>query len=117
MVEKVDGRFSVKISNCNNYFNFCEHIFFGLLISKVEELGFVSFSVPNWRLLNGLGYGRFSSVFSCFSEGSDEKYSENFVMKVFTGEAIEMANFEMKVLNDLNSVESTVDRNVPCCRD
>jgi serine/threonine protein kinase len=83
------------------------------LISKVEELGFVTFSVPNWRLLNGLGYGRFSSVFSCFSEGSDEKHSEKFVMKVFRGEAIEMADFEIKVLNEL----STVDRNVPCCRD
>ena len=41
----------------------CTQYFFGLLVSPVEDLvGFVSFDVPQWQLVDGLGTGRFSAV-------------------------------------------------------
>lgn len=73
-------------------------IFFGLLILPVEELGFVSFDVPNWQLLNGLGQGRFSAVFSCRHVETDEV----FVMKVFRGDTRHMAETERTVLQSLS---------------
>ena len=40
-------------------------IFFVLLASPAEDLGFVTFDVPQWQLVDGLSSGRFSAVFSC----------------------------------------------------
>lgn len=39
-----------------------EQILFGLLIAPPEDLGFVTFDVPHWQLVNGLGQGKFSTV-------------------------------------------------------
>jgi serine/threonine protein kinase len=71
-----------------------------LLKSPVEDLGFVTFEVPNWQLLSGLGQGRFSSVFSCRSVHTQEVV----VLKVFGGDQkqMEMAQTERNVLNLLN---------------
>jgi len=69
-----------------------------LLIAPIEDLGFVTFDVPNWRLLDGLGRGRFSSVFSCRSTQSDEVV----VLKVFRGNIMHMATTERNVLTSLS---------------
>lgn len=69
-----------------------------MLIAPIDDLGFVTFDIPNWRLLNGLGRGRFSSVFSCCSTQSDEV----FVLKVFRGDIMHMAMTERDVLTSLS---------------
>lgn len=69
-----------------------------MLIAPIEDLGFVTFDVPNWRLLDGLGRGRFSSVFSCRSTQSDEVV----VLKVFWGNIMHMATTERAVLTALS---------------
>ncbi len=68
-----------------------------MLITPIEDLGFVTFDVPNWPLLDGLGRGRFSSVFSCRSTQSNEVA----VLKVFRGNIKDMANTERNVLTKL----------------
>jgi hypothetical protein len=88
----------------------CEQIFFGLLISPVEDLGFVTFDVPTWRLLNGLGRGRFSAVFSCRSSQTNEVA----VLKVFRGNAMHMATAERTVLTSLSAGGVT---NIPSYRE
>lgn len=69
-----------------------------MLIAPVEDLGFVTFDVPNWQLLDGLGKGRFSSVFSCRAPQSNDVV----VMKVFRGDTMHMAETERNVLNSLS---------------
>jgi hypothetical protein len=76
-----------------------KQIFFGLLISPVEDLGFVTFDIPNWQLLNGLERGRFSSVFSCRPTHTNEVV----VMKVFRGNTMHMAAAERTVLTSLST--------------
>lgn len=70
-----------------------------MLISPVEELGFVTFDIPNWQLLNGLGSGRFSSVYSCRSSQSQEIV----VLKVFGENLAHMAVTERTVLTSLST--------------
>ena len=70
-----------------------------MLISPVEDLGFATFEVPNWQLLNGLGMGRFSSVFSCRSSQTNEVA----VLKVFRGNTTHMADTERTVLVSLSA--------------
>lgn len=95
----------VRYENCflsDFFFNldlsFYQQIFFGLLIIPVEDLGFVTFDVPNFQLLEGLGKGRFSTVFSCHPTQSNDI----FVMKVFMGDTRHMAEKERDVLNSLS---------------
>mmetsp|Transcript_15453 Transcript_15453/g.22689 ORF Transcript_15453/g.22689 Transcript_15453/m.22689 type:complete len:540 (+) Transcript_15453:114-1733(+) len=85
-------------------------IFFGLLTSAVEDLGFVSFDVPNWQLLDGLGRGRFSSVYSCRSITTNEMC----VTKIFRGDAKGLAIAERNILTDLNVINAW---NIPVCRE
>jgi hypothetical protein len=54
--------FHMWLRSLNWTFSCLNKIFFGLLISPVEDLGFVSFVVSNWQLLSGFGEGRFSCV-------------------------------------------------------
>ena len=83
-------------------------IFFGLLVSPVEDLGFVMFVLPNWQLLNGLGRGTFSSVFSCRSSLTNE---EDVVVKIFSGNMTHMAVTERTLLTLLST------RNTPTFRE
>lgn len=89
-------------------------ILFGLLISPIDELGFVSFEVPGWQLVDGLGQGAFSAVFSCRPIAPPaEENNEGFVMKVFRGHTQPMAEVEREVLMSL--LHGGVS-NVPMCR-
>jgi hypothetical protein len=58
----------------------------------VEDLGFVTFDVPDWQLISGLGKGKFSSVFSCKRISSPQNH--DFVMKVFRGDTMSMSMAE-----------------------
>ena len=119
MTENMAGRYDANVGFSPYYvslgfqfgsFIFKNKIFFGLLISPVEDLGFVTFDVPNWRLYNGLGKGRFSSVFSCRSL----KTNEVVVLKVFRGNMAHMAVTERTVLTSL-STRSVI--NIPSFRE
>ena len=78
-------------------FNKRHQIFFGLLVTPVEQLGFVTFDVPNWPLVDGLGCGAFSSVFSCRSSADGQLC----VMKVFREGHQPMAKVEHDILVEL----------------
>eukprot|EP01036_Dinobryon_divergens_P033077 gene33077-42790_t len=87
-------------------------------IIAVEDLGFATFDVPNWRLLNGLGKGRFSFVFSCQSTLTDEVA----VLKVFRDSATHhMAFTERMVLTSLMSAggmnNNNNNNNIPTFRE
>lgn len=69
-----------------------------MLIAPIHDLGFVTFDVPHWWLLDGLGRGRFSAVFSCRSTQRDEVA----VLKVFRGNIMHMATIERNVLTSLS---------------
>jgi hypothetical protein len=116
----------------------------------VEDVGYVALEVPGWNLVEGLGYGRFSSVFSCCRE-SDNNYKNDssnnksnnnknndngnnnskkninknnyndsnnidknddafFALKIFSGDAIDMAIAEYDILKVF---ESSNVKNVP----
>ena len=85
-------------------------IFFGLLTSPVEDLGFVSLDVPGWQIESGLGKGRFSSVYSCRRSRTDEVC----VMKVFRAETTHLAMTEKSILTELNGINV---ENIPVFRD
>jgi serine/threonine protein kinase len=82
-----------------------------LLVTPVEDLGYVSFDVPNWQLLNGLGRGRFSSVYSCRHASNTNDIDDIAVLKVFRGDTAELADFERYVLTSLR--EGGLTDNIP----
>eukprot|EP00597_Dinobryon_sp_UTEXLB2267_P004319 CAMPEP_0170072714 /NCGR_PEP_ID=MMETSP0019_2-20121128/10299_1 /TAXON_ID=98059 /ORGANISM="Dinobryon sp., Strain UTEXLB2267" /LENGTH=488 /DNA_ID=CAMNT_0010281855 /DNA_START=287 /DNA_END=1753 /DNA_ORIENTATION=- len=86
-------------------------IFFGLLTCAVEDLGFVSFDVPNWQLVNSLGKGRISTVFSCRSTNSDKDIC---VIKIFRGDTKHLAMTEQSILTELNDINV---ENIPVFRE
>lgn len=76
-----------------------------MLTSAVEDLGFVSFDVPGWQIVDGLGKGRFSSVYSCRRRPSiiiSSNVEEKFVLKVFGGDTKHLAMAEKSILVELN---------------
>eukprot|EP01035_Chromulina_nebulosa_P027675 gene27675-36429_t len=85
-------------------------IFFGLLNSPVEDLGFVTFDIPNWELLDGLGKGKFSYAFTCRSSLTNEVVA----LKVFQAHTAHMAFTERTVLTSLNAAGIS---NVPVFRE
>jgi serine/threonine protein kinase len=71
-----------------------------LLVTPLPELGFVSSLPGDWKLLNGLGRGRFSAVFSCFQTSLPTQHN---VIKIYDGshDVLLMACREWGVLREL----------------
>jgi serine/threonine protein kinase len=82
-----------------------------MLTTKLDDVGYVAFEVPGWDLVEGLGYGRFSNVFSC-KKNVDNK-NDYYAIKIFNNnnnnnddededenyhDTLEMAVFERDLL-------------------
>ena len=83
-----------------------------MLTTAVQNLGFVSLEVPGWELVNGLGEGRFSSVYSC--RNCSTINADLYVLKVFRGDSKHLAITEKIVLTQLSDMNV---RNIPIFRE